>query len=150
MAYDRRYPHAFPIERQVPALNAWELANARDIAGPVCRRTGTRCFFLENTGSLLFCYDSEPHGGPLILAFKTATGTRNYHGGDIDDMVRVIQMGKLSAKEKRKVLARNAEVERWGKEDAMNKHLDERRPDALSYAGFRSRKRRGVEKIISA
>lgn len=142
--YDRRYPWMEPLERAAPPSHRVpDLRGLRRACAGVASRTGTRAFYNARDNSVLFVYGAEPCGGPLALP---AAG--RYADHDVDEVVRIIQMGKVGRRAKARVAARNAQLEGWERERAMDSHLAERRPDALSYAAFRDRERRGTHRVI--
>lgn len=145
MCYDHRYPFMFPVDGVMPGIDPVRAKGIRRTAREISGRVpGLRGFYNARLGNILFCYGAEPAGGPLALE------PRPYASHEIDTVVEFAQMGRASRAEKDHIAAKNAEREKWAQADHMESRLAERRPDALSYAGFRDRKRRGVEKMVSA
>jgi hypothetical protein len=149
--YHSEYPFMYPIERPVPALSPWELADARRIGRAVASRTGTRCFYNAAKGRLMWVYGAEPGGGPLAVDFKRRDGgSYHYHAGDIDDMVGYINRGKISRREKDRIAANDAAAEASDKEQQQGRSFDKDRREIENYADFLDKKRRGTGTLAVA
>ena len=149
--YDRRYPAMFPVDgRSLPGLSSCDAKAAKRLGDAISTRTGTRCYYNARSGKLLFCYDAEPHGGPLLIPFKNPDGTIKDHRGSIDDMVHYINFGKMSRAEKDRIERNNEAAVEAEKVQAQGRFSEGNRKNALDYAAFKSRRRRGVAKTIVA
>lgn len=150
MGFDNRFPWMFRVQH-APGLSSSERNEALRVAKAVCGRCFINCSFNARTGGLFFHYTPEPDSGPFELSFKpVGEEGRKVTDSEIDDVVRVIQYGKVSRKVKDRWGEREAQAEtdRKNKENARFK--DDVRPSAKDYAAFKSRTRRGVAKVISA
>lgn len=148
--YDRRYPMIAPLDgRAVPTLNQWALKDAVRIGRDVGARTGTRAFYNYATGRIFWVYGDEPHGGPLGVEFRFRDGYRHYHGGDVDDFVRYINMGKMARAEKDRIAAANDAAEKHAATESQGRFSEGNRANALDYAGFLDRKRRGTGTLVT-
>lgn len=146
--FDRRYPHMFPLDgRALPHISAPDAKKIRGWASRIASRTGLKAFYNARLGNVLFSLTDEPFGGPITVPVFKNHQIRTVSETEIDDMVRMAGMARMSRAQKDKILAHNKQLESWEKEDKTNALLAERRPDAISYAAFRDRKRRGVEKV---
>lgn len=144
-SYDNRYPAMHPVERELPGLTWLQMREARRVGGEVARRTGTRCFYNSASGKLIWVYGDEPHGGPLGVRFRTSGGTiKHYHGGDVDDLVLLVNMGKAKRVVKDRIAAANAASAEHDRKETEGRRLDGLRKDTVDYAEFLSRKRRGT------
>lgn len=149
--YDRRYPTMHPIDRPLPLEHAAEVC-LRRVGTAIASRSGTRCFYNSATRTLLFCCGDEPHGGPLRLpAFQPDGVTpRRYEAHEIDEAVRCIGLGRVDRRDKDRWGDRARREEEYTNQQARQKKSDAIRPDALDYAAFRDRARRGVSKVTVA
>ena len=139
-----------PVDgRPLPGLTAQENVEARRIAHAVGGRTQTRCFYNIVSGKLLFCYDAEPHGGPLLIAFKNKDGTTKRHTELIDDYVSYINYGKMPRRAKDKMLDDQEMSRKNDETEARGRFSEENRKDFIDYAEFRQRKRRGTDKVFA-
>lgn len=147
MSLDRRYPWLYRID-DAPRLEPHEKVRAKAIAEQVARRTLKSYCFDAGRGKLHF-YDGEPDTGVFTFMFKPVYEREAFRisEADIDDMVRLIQMGKRDAKEKDRIRAANEAAEKQAKEQFDGEFLEGNRKDALDYAGFLDRKRRGTQKV---
>lgn len=143
MCYDNRYPHMYPVESGLPGVDPGVARAVRRTAREIGSRTGLRAFYNRKLQNVLYTYHSEPSGGPIALE------VRGYSGAEIDVVVEYAQSGKIPPREKERIAARNRQLEKWAREDQTESHLAERRPDALSYAGFLDRKRRGTATTVA-
>jgi hypothetical protein len=142
--YDRRYPGIEPIDRHMPGLSHYEEKQARRAGEEVSRRTGTRCFYVAHSRKLLFVYGDEPAGGPLQVDAK------GYTASEIDDMVRYINLGKMSRSQKDRILARNEANEKQEQRLQHERWRGAMEKETVKHAEFLDRKRRGVETVTSA
>lgn len=137
-----------PVDgRSLPGLSVDQERMARRIGDSIAGRTGTKCFYNQISGKLLFCYDVEPHGGPLVIPFRNKDGTIKDHRGTIDDMVTYINFGKMPREMKDKIESDRASSEQKDAEQARGRFSDGNRKNALDYADFLGRKRRGTAKV---
>lgn len=135
--YDRRYPFMAPLDRaDVPR-------DTRAMAREVASRTYTNCFVNTIKKTLLFCYGNEPGGGPLVVKFHQCRT-----GADADDMVRYINLGKMRRRDKDRIAVSSELMEQHEREEANGRLLADRRRDALNYAGFLDRRRRGTQTVV--
>lgn len=145
--YDRRYPMMFPLDgREIPRLPSHMRANVLKAGNEIARRTGARAFYNAAQGSILFVYGDEPHGGPMALPITDILISQS----DIDSAVEYIGMGKMARREKDRIAEKNRVADEHRHAKRTEKHLAERRPDAMSYARFLDEKRRGVQKLSVA
>lgn len=144
------YPNIFRID-DAPGVSVWHRKRLRRVANVITRRTGLFCSYNSHNKSLLFHLNAEPIGGPLRLpAFHPDGAEVVYSDGAIDDAVRFICLGRMSRSEKDRIAAKDKQIETWEHQDRIEKRLDERRPDAISYATYLDQKRRGVQKVSVA
>lgn len=144
------YPNIWRID-EAPGLSVWHRSRMRRVVESICRRTGINVSFNTRDNSYLFHWEHEPFGGPLSLkAFHPDGSERFYSDNDIDDAVRFVGMCKVGRATKDRWAAQHKQKDKWERDEATEKHLDERRPGAKDYARFIDQKRRGVGKIISA
>lgn len=146
--YDRRYPTIHPIDRYLPGLTDEQAWHARLVGKQVALATGTRCFYNAANGKLFWCYEAEPHGGPLSVPFREADGVHHYEPWDIAEMIEYIRLGKMPRAEKERIAASNARAAEQEQKNQHEQWLAERRPDALAYAAFLDRRRRGTQKVV--
>lgn len=142
MAYDNRYPHLEPVERSPLGMGIVDASRARKAVAEICRRTGTRGFYNAITHAVLFVYGDEPHGGPMALPLTDKPITR----ADIDSAVEYMQLGKVELRRKQAWAEKQEAEEKYQHEQRTQKHLDDVRPDAKSYAAYLDERRRGVRK----
>lgn len=145
---DSRFPFLSRIA-DARELDGVEKSRALRIAGSVCGRTGTNCCWDAHRGGLHFYYGDDPSVGVFCFHFKppgTRRGCYVVSESDIDDMVRLVQMGKVSPRIKDRIAANNAAEDRKDRDESMGRFLEDNRRNALDYAGFLERKRRGVPK----
>lgn len=150
MGYDNRFPHMFRVQH-APGLCAWERQEALRVARTICGRCLIRCSYNAITGGLFFHYTPEPDSGPFEMSFKPiGEEGRRVADSEIDDVVRLIQYGKASRRDKERWGAKAQQVKEDEKARDKERFKDERRPAVLDYAAFKDKKRRGVSKLISA
>ena len=143
--YDRRFPNLEPVERASMCMGVVDAARVRRAVKEISNRTGTRGFYNIRNHTVLFVYGDEPHGGPMALPLTDRPITQ----AEIDSAVEYIQLGKVGRAQKDRWASRQAEREKWDHQDGINRHLAERRPDAISYAAHLDQKRRGVQRLVS-
>lgn len=148
MSMDRRFPWMFRIA-DAPRLDHRERARAGRIAGEVCRRTGTNCAWDAQRGGLHFYYGDRIDVGVHLFVFKAPEDVDAYRvsESDVDDMVRLINMGRISRAAKDRIAAENAAAEKNRSAEFQGQFLEANRKDALDFAEFRARKRRGMERV---
>ena len=147
--YDRRYPWMFPVDgRALPRIAREDAARIARWAGQIASRTGLKPFYNANLGNVLFAVGMEPFGGPITVPVFQNHRVRDVPSHEIDDMVMLAARARMSRSQKDKVLSRNKQLGEWQKADKIESTLAERRPDAVSYAGFLDRERRGVSKKV--
>lgn len=140
--YDRRFPHMHPIDgRPMPGCESE--ASVRNFARAVASRTGTYPFWNSNTLAVFFSITNTPDVGPM--AVNMAQIKRG--GSVVDDAVSYINRGKMSRADKDRIAASNQQKESWRKQDEMASMLEERRPDAIDYAEYLDKRRRGVGNV---
>lgn len=151
MCYDKRYPWMTPVDgRPLPNVSAGDAMHIRWWAGQIASRTGLKPFYNANFRNVLFALTNEPFGGPVAIDAVHRDGTfKKVTVTDIDDACKLIGMGRIKREEKAKVASKNKQLEQWKKNDKIESHLAERRPDAEYYAGYLDRKRRGVAKVTA-
>lgn len=150
MGYDNRFPWMFRI-KDAPGLSPFERKEADRVAKSVCGRCFINCSFNARTGGLFFHYTPEPDSGPFEMTFKPiGEELHRVTDTDIEDVVRIIQYGKASRREKDRWAEREKQAEQDRKQKENQRFKDDVRPDAEDYAAFKSRTRRGVAKVISA
>lgn len=145
MCLDRRFPWLHRIAHA--PIPADERRRAGRFAGAVSARTGTDCVFNANTGGLFFFYGSVDYPAwefPFRPDDETAVRVTDT---DVDDVVRIIQMGKLSREEKDRIAQDNKAREASEKEQSMGRRHDHREREAVNMLGYLDRKRRGVERV---
>lgn len=146
--YDRRYPWMFPVDgRALPRIAREDVTRIHRWASQIASRTGLKPFYNASLGNVLFAVGSEPFGGPITVPVFQNHRVREVPSHEIDDMVRLAARGRMSRAQKDKVLSRNKQLGEWERNDKIEAKLAERRPDAVSYAGFLDRERRGVQKV---
>lgn len=146
--FDNRYPWMFPLDgRALPHIAPVDAKYIRAWATKIASRTGLHAFYNAGLGNVLFALSNEPFGGPITVPVFANRQVRKVSDTEIDDMVRMAGMARLKREAKDRIMAHNKQLEEWEKNDKTNALLAERRPDAISYAGFLDRKRRGVAKV---
>lgn len=145
-----RYPFLHPIE-SAPGLDQFHRLHLRRAAETICRRTGLHaCYNARFGGSILF-HHGDQFGGPLKLdAFHPDGSERRWSDVEIDNAVEWIKMGYVSREKKERIAARNKWLEECAQRDAQAKHFDDLKPNAAQSLSWHDRKRRGVQKLISA
>jgi len=96
-------------------------------------------------------YTSDPNSGVYGLPMYQAgrpTPLR-YDDADIDDLCRLLNDRKRSRHRKESIARQKEQQREWNSQESVDRHLAERRPDAIDYAEFLDKERRGVKKMIS-
>lgn len=143
--YDSRFPHMIPLfdHRPVPGLDVFQQHKVRDFATRVARRTGTVPFYNLLTNAIFLSLTTTPEiGPPAIPASMWSQQGDTSHV--VDECVSFVNRGKMSKERKDQIAKSNAQKEQWHKQDKMRELFEERRPDALDYADYLDKKRRGV------
>lgn len=134
-------------------LSQWDRKSAMRIARSITNRIpGLRCSFNLLRGSLFFHYGECHDYGPLELPFKIVGSceVQRYSDTDIDDAVHLIRLGQLSTEEKDDIQAKKDTTKKSNEREARGRLHADREKDAIDYADFLDKKRRGTTKMVSA
>lgn len=136
--------HLFMIDSRFPMIVRISEAPAESRRGAeeVARRTGTTPMYNRVTNKIIWVYGNEVGGGPLQVTAK------RFEPHTIDRMVEYIQLGKIPRREKDRIAESNARSASHERSETTGRKLDERRPEAVRYAEFLDRKRRGTQSVV--
>ena len=140
-----------PIDRRFPRMYAIDSSRVPEgiaaFANEVCVRCHCRVAY-DIELELMHFYYSDLSAGFLQLEAVRPDGSYAIHKLNIQDIVEWIQRGKIERARKDRIEARNKAAEEAAQENAMNRFLDDRRPDVQHYAAFLQRQRRGLGQRI--
>lgn len=143
---DRRYPMIHRISDSAERLGIRVMSSIREVE----RRTGTNAII--NTGArqfenqrVVWRYGDNIYGpfGVMVSELLRWTGT------DVDDAVRMIQMGKMERDEKDRIALQNTRREASEKVSEQERVLNDATPNVVDYVAHNDRARRGVQKVIA-
>ena len=138
---DRRFPRLYAIDStRVPEAVA-------DFARRICIQCQCRVAYDIKFEQLHFYY-RDIDSGILQLEAIRPDGSIAIYKQSVQDIVEWIQRGKIARALKDRIEARNKAAEKAADEKQQRVFLDERRPDALHYAAFLGRRRRGLGQRI--
>lgn len=143
--FDRRFPWLCRIDNA--PLEAGERRRASSFADAVGRRTGTACVYNTQTGGLFFYHGTIDRPAWEFPFKPDDEDSVRVTANDVDDVVRIIQMGKIDAAEKDRIAAQNKLEEAKDREQAAGRNNANKEKDAVDYAEFLYRRRRGVAKV---
>lgn len=151
--FDFRYPHMHRVE-SAPGLDQSERANAVSIARAINGRCGTNCAYNALTGGLFFYYGTEPDFGPFEAPFKDVDNrhraARPVTTADIDQIVRIINLGKMSARRKDSIERERDKDRDTRREKVAETVLETQRHDMENEATRLRRARRGLSTKVVA
>lgn len=144
-----RHHYLHPIEH-APGVSQFHRAHLRKVAQAICRRTGLHACYNSRLQNVLF-HNGNQFGGPLALqAFHPDGHERRWSDTEIDNAVKYVQLGNMPEDRKQAIQNRAEWFEKTEKQSASNRQKDNQRPEAQNLLAYNDRKRRGVEKVISA
>lgn len=138
------FDNRFPLLERFSAYKGAS-SHARRCVAEVERRTGTNAIINTRGGRVTFRY-GENLGGPMGAQLDTIS---RWSGGDVDDIVRLIQMGKMSRANKDAIDKDNKAREASEKRSHEERVFDHATPAALDYVAHNDRARRGVQKVTA-
>ena len=139
---DSRFPRLYTLDSaRVPEAVA-------DFARRVCVQCRCEVAFDIEYEQLHFYYENSIDAGILQLEAIRPDGSIAIYKQSVQDIVEWIQRGKIERAAKDRIEARNKAAEKAAAERQQRVFLDERRPDALHYAAFLGRRRRGLGQRI--
>lgn len=132
---------AIPVDSRFPNLIRVSDTpdHVRRIAAPVarqvCNRANVAALYNTDTGGLYFhLHDDIRRGLPIQCPIEDDGHLNRPTPSDIDDMVKLIGMGRMPAAEKDRISDANKRAEDSRAQKDIETSLAERRPDALSRA----------------
>lgn len=144
-----RHPYLHPLDH-APGLSQFHRDHLRRVAASICRRTNLHACYNSRLKNVLF-HTGDQFGGPLALeAFHPDGSSRHWSDTDIDNAVKYVQLANMPEDRKRAIERRTEWHEQTERNAAKFKRRDNQRPELEKVLGFNDRKRRGVQKVISA
>lgn len=147
--FDNRYPWLVRINR-AEDLSYADIRYAERVAKRLMDNTGLSTCYNTRTGDL-FCYYRSPHGGPFSIPYydKETKSCRRYTDEEVGDYIRLAKYGQLEAAEKEEIAAKNKKELEYRSEQKTMQTIQDREPEMKDMMDFRSRERRGTQKVIA-
>lgn len=129
--FDRRFPNLMRMNGPLPGLRGDRAGEARRIAAAIQSRTGRKVAWDRNRAALyVYLGDNSVDSGVALFPLDHPIGGKGPFGeADIDDMVRFINYGKMSRKQKDRLDADREAAVRADENNFIGERFEDSRRD---------------------